>query len=77
MSVLKSERDGVVLEGGGDGYLSREDGRDGRGGAEAAADRDGGGVLVGVGDGGGSGSNNEKIFLGYNEEDSVSAFLFT
>ena len=33
--------------------LSGEDGRSGRGGAEAAADRDGGGVLVG--DGGGDG----------------------
>ena len=36
-----------------DGYLPGEDERGGRGGAEAAADRDGGGVLVGdeVGDG--------------------------
>ena len=63
------------------GYLSGEDGRGGRGGAEAAADRDGGGVLNGGGDGGGRGSNNE-IFLVYKEEedsgqDSVSAFLFT
>ena len=65
LSVLKF---GVVLGdggGGGGGYLPGEDGR--------------GGVLVGDGDGGGGGggSNNEKIFLVYNEEDSVSAFLFT
>ena len=32
-------------------YLFGEDGRGGRGGADAAADRDGGGVLIG--DGGG------------------------
>ena len=52
MSVLKfvPERGGVVFgDGGGDGggYLTGEDGHGGRGGAEAAADRDGGGVLVG------------------------------
>ena len=39
-----------VLKFGG-GYLPGEDGRGGRGGAEAAADRDGGGVLVGGGGG--------------------------
>ena len=46
--------DGIVLGGVGGGYLSGEDGRGGRGGAEAAADRDGGGVLNrdGGGDGG-------------------------
>ena len=46
------------------GCLSGEDERGGRGGTEAAADRDGGGVLVGDGgvDGGGDGggSSNEK-----------------
>ena len=49
LSVLKF---GVVLGdggGGGGGYLSGEDGRGGRGGAEAAVDRDGGGVLKGGG----------------------------
>ena len=34
----------------GGGYLYGEDARDGRGGANAAADRDGGGVLIGDGD---------------------------
>ena len=38
--------DGVVLGGGG-GYLYGEDGRCRRGAAEAAADRDGGGVVIG------------------------------
>ena len=40
-----------VLKFGG-GYLPGEDGRGRRGGAEAAADRDGGGVLDGGGVGG-------------------------
>ena len=45
---------GVVLGDGG-GYLSREDGRGGHGGVDAAADRGGGGVGndVVLGDGGG------------------------
>ena len=61
--------------------MSGEGGRGGRGGADAAADRDGGGVLIGDGGGDGGGPNNEKIFCVYKEEDSrqnsVSAFLFT
>ena len=64
MSVLKFVSDrGVVLgDGGGDGggYLSGEDGRGGRGGAEAAADRDGGGVLIGDGSGDGGGAFKEE-----------------
>ena len=53
LSILKF---GVVLGGGGGGQLSGEDGRGGRGGADAAADRDGGGVLIGVGGGEDAGS---------------------
>ena len=77
--------DGIVLGGGGGvgggylsgkdgrggGYLSGEDGRGGRGGAEAAADRDGGGVLNGgaVNDGvHGGPSGNEKMLLVYKEK---------
>ena len=43
----------------GGGYLSGEDGRVGRGGADAAADRDGGGVLIG--DGGGDGGEDAGV----------------
>ena len=80
LSVLKFVilGDGGV---GGGGYLSGEDGRGGRGGAEAAVDRDGGGVLIGDGVGDGGGPSNERIFLVYKEDDtgqdSVFAFLFT
>ena len=56
LSVLKF---GVVLGG---GYLSGEDGRGVRGGAEAAADRDGGGVLLG--DGGVDGGKDAGVVLG-------------
>ena len=55
----------------GGGYLSGGDGRGGRGGAEAAADRDGGGVLNGgaLNDGvHGVPSGNEKMLLVYKEE---------
>ena len=83
LGVLKFvlERGGVALgDGDGGGYLS---GEDARGGREAVADRDGGGVLIGGGGGGdagggrylsgedvrGGGSDNEKIFLVYKEEE--------
>ena len=62
----------LIFDGGG-GYLSGEDGHGGRGGAEAAADRDvGGGLTVSdvAGDGGGvhvGSSDNEKMFLEYKE----------
>ena len=50
--------------------ICSEDVRGGRGGVDAAADRDGGGYLSGEGvRGGGGGSDNEKIFLVYKEEE--------
>ena len=41
----------MTTEADGDGYLSGEDEHGVRGGADAATDRDGGGVLIGVGGG--------------------------
>ena len=53
LSYKEEEEEARDGSGDGGGYLSREDGR---GGVEAAGDRDGGGVLIGVvlGDGGGA-----------------------
>ena len=59
----------LIFDGG--GYLSGEDGRGGRGGAEAAADRDGVGVLIG--DGGGDGGGGGYLSGEDSVEDSFSA----
>ena len=54
----------------GDGYLFGEDARGGREGAEAAADRDGGGVPT---EDAMRPSVNEKFFLVYSEEEQEEA----
>ena len=77
LSVLKfvSERGAVVLGDGGGrgddvvlggGYLSGEDVRSGRGGVDAAADRDGGGVLPEDGGGvhGDGGEGGDGVLIG-------------
>ena len=63
----------LIFDGG--GYLPGEDGCSGRGGAEAAADRDGGGVLVGDGGGDGGEDARNEIFLVYKEAEAKSSRL--